>query len=270
MKVIAELGSNWKIKEDCFSAIKIAAKARANAIKFQMFTAKELYGVDSPRIQGELPREWVEELAIECGNSGIEFMCTGFSPNGYSFLNKYVNTHKIASAELHAPDILIQVNKFKKPVYLSTGGATIKEILSALEMLQDCSVTVFFCVADYPARIIDFRRMLELKEALAGPNGPKFGYSDHSIDVLNIPKLAKQAGAWVIEKHVNFGCFTDTPDAPHAINAEELALMVKNLNDKSTIHDSEMLCNQKMKRIWKRRYIHLPDGTWGWFRPIVF
>jgi N-acetylneuraminate synthase len=93
-----------------------------------------------------------------------------------------------------------------------------------------------FCVAEYPAKVIDFRHLDRLKEHYG--NLVNYGYSDHSTDVLNVPLAAKAHGATIIEKHVNLCGYTDTDDAPHSINGAELAIMTRALKGSLTIKET--------------------------------
>lgn len=256
MKIIAEIGSNWKTIFDCYHSIAVAAKSGADFAKFQFFSEKDLYGV------GSTSRQFSEDQLLELNNQAkqnkIGFMCTAFSPEGYRIIDRFVEIHKIASAEATSPDILSTVNSFKKPVLLSTGGLSFDQIEQAVAKLSDCFVTVLFCVADYPAKIIEFPILTELAS-----RGFNVGYSDHSIDVLNIPKIAKSLGATWIEKHVNFLEYQDTPDAGHSLNELEFKMMVDNLNGKPI---QRGIANQEMIAKHQRRLITLPDGTQGYFR----
>lgn len=257
MKIIAEVGSNWISYSDINLSIAQAKKCGADAIKFQFFTAKELYGSEAygeHLHQQYLNFNWLSQIKFDCKDSGIEFMCTAFSPSGYEVVDQFVNTHKIASAEITDTSILEKVNSFGKPVYLSTGGASHDEIRHALLHLKNCAVTIMFCVADYPAKIVDFRHLELLRDKFG--SGYQYGYSDHSLDVLNIPKIAKNHGCVVIEKHVNFTPHTHTPDSPHSIDAAELELMVKTLRgEEISPLVTDMLTNQEMRRMHKRRYV---------------
>lgn len=257
MKVIAEIGSNWKTIGDCKESIQAAARCGADVVKFQFYTHREIYGA-SGKMKGEMPLEWLSHLYSVAQSEGIEFMCTAFSPSGYHYVNAMVETHKIASAELTALDIIDTVNGFRKPVILSTGGANMDDIEAAVNRLSNCPVTLMFCVADYPAKIIDFRQLVRIRNHFGGRC--RYGYSDHSIDVLNIPLIAKAVGCEVIEKHVNFTPYTDTPDAGHALNESEFRLMVQNLKTPAgpSLEETEALCNVDMRMKWKRK--QTPDG----------
>lgn len=223
MKVIAEVGSNWKTHDDCLHSVEQAARAGADIVKFQYYTNECLYGVPGPR--NCLPL--VSQLASHAKEHDIEFMCTAFSRKGYQIVDPLVKRHKIASSEITDLDILETVNSFRKPVILSTGGATHQEIAYALLVLRNVPVTLLYCVVDYPARIVDFRHLRDLREKHGGSCA--YGYSDHSVDVLNIPSLARKHGAVILEKHVNFTEHTDTSDHPHSLSGHEFRMMIKHL-----------------------------------------
>lgn len=259
MKVIAEIGSNFKSLTDCLESVRLAKDFGAGAVKFQHFSDQDLYGRCVPNIKGCLPDFYLGSIEKEAKAAGVEFMCTAFSPGGYHLVDPLVRCHKIASSEITALDILDTVNLFKKPVLLSTGGATLLEISIALEHLRDCDVTIMHCVTDYPARVVDFRHMDRLRKVFG--DGFKYGYSDHSCDVLNVPYLARSHGAVVIEKHVNFTDHKDTPDAPHSLSGSEFALMVRHLRGESSI-DETFHPNPN-----KRQLIALPNGASGYYRP---
>lgn len=257
MKIIADIGSNWRTLSDIKLSIVKAKECGSDVAKFQMYTALELYGSEAygeHMHQHYLHAEWIPEIAATCEDVNIEFMCTAFSPQGYETVNPFVKEHKIASAEITDTGILEKVNSFCKPVYLSTGGASYDDIRHALLHLKSCAVTIMFCVADYPAKIVDFRHLEILKEKFGA--GYQYGYSDHSTDVLNIPKLAQHHGCKVIEKHANFSPHTHTPDAGHSLNVDEFKLMARKIHgDEISPVETDRLTSQDMKAWHKRRFV---------------
>lgn len=267
MIYIAEVGSNWKNLNDCLLSVKKAKESKASVIKFQLFTPYSLFGPQTMAdfkygVNPYLDPEWLPEIKRACLHHGIELMCTGFSPREYEMLNFYVDVHKIASAELTDTSILKTVNSFKKPVYLSTAGSDYdNEVANALSYLSDCSVTLFYCVGDYPARVVDFFHLDKMREHFG--NGYQYGYSDHSIDVLNIPRLAVDHGACVIEKHVNLCGVQGTPDAGHSISGEEFALMVDSIEGSLDHDKTKAITNKLMESVWKRRFVATRDINMG-------
>lgn len=257
MKIIAEVGSNWKTLDDCIMSIEKAKEAGANIVKFQLFSHFDLYGTinaDIPGITPNLDVQWLPVLKECAMDNEIEFMCTGFSVSRYNMIDPFVYRHKIASAEMTDINILERLNNIGKPVVMSTAGSSLDEIKSALNYLRRVPVTIMFCVGDYPAKIIDFRRLEQMKNYLG--DNYSYGYSDHSLDVLNIPKIAKDYGCVLIEKHVNFTIHKDTNDANHSLNFEEFKLMCAMLRGESlSILDTENYANILMKKQYKRRFI---------------
>lgn len=258
MKIVAEIGSNWVSFDDIKNSIIKAKECGADAVKFQMFTAKELYGSEAygeHMHQHYIHKTDLPKMLEICNEVNIEFMCTAFSSQGYEIVNEFVSTHKIASSELTDTGILETVNSFRKPVYLSTGGSSLDEIRLALIKLRDCKVTIMFCVADYPAKIVDFRNFMIMKEFFG--NGYDYGFSDHSLDVLHIPTLGHLYECdYVLEKHVNFTSHKHTPDAGHSLNEKEFSLMVRNLKGEDlSPKETELATNQDMKQNHRRRFI---------------
>lgn len=266
MIYVAEVGSNWNTFQDCMDSIVKAKASKASAVKFQLFSPHSLFGPQTIAdfqygICPYLSPGWLPDLAERAKLDGIEFLCTGFSVREYELINEHVKIHKIASAEITDTEILRTVNSFKKPVYLSTAGSDHVEIRNALLLLGDCPVTIMFCVGDYPARIVDFHHLEKLREHFG--YGYQYGYSDHSTDVLNIPSLAVDHGASVIEKHVNFTNLRNTPDADHSITADEFALMVDSIEGSLDHDKTRHLTNKSMTTLWKRKYIATKDIAMG-------
>lgn len=255
MKVICEIGSNFKTFDDCIQSIDDAKACGADIVKFQYYDNIDLSGVPGDRQC--LPE--LNPLAVHAALTGIEFMCTAFSPAKYQAIDRFVKRHKIASSEITHLDLLETVASLGKPVLLSTGGALPEEVDQALGILAGCPVTLMFCVAEYPARIVDFRHLLDMKDRYG--HRYAYGYSDHSSDVLNVPVLARNHGAVIIEKHVNFAGHSDTPDARHSLSREEFQLMVKHLKGQTGILDTFR------ENPHKRVYRTPAGGAPGYYRP---
>lgn len=241
--IIAEISSNWFTKSDCLYSIEKAKSCGADAVKFQMFSEVELYGMRSitdatnPKtcnlsideleargslrksLPNQLPYDWIPELKDHADKVGIEFMVTGFSPKGYEYLNRFVNIHKVASAEMCHVRILETLRKLGKPVIMSTGAHHGDEIKHSLQLMAygglfrrypPLEVILMYCVAAYPAKEVDFGRIQDLETMFGLP----VGYSDHTFS-LDVPRMAVEDGACVIEKHVSF-IQGETPDSGHS------------------------------------------------------
>lgn len=227
--IIAEVGSNFLYYGDCVNSIAQAKAAGASAVKFQLYTHEELYGVKGT-MKGQLDPAWLKPLAEKAAACGIDIMCTAFSPEGYELINPLVKMHKVASAEATHLRILQKLRSFNKPVILSTGAKGKDDIRMSLKELQSVPVTLLYCVAAYPAMEVN----LDTIETLRHEFGVDVGFSDHTRDIYNLPKLACAQGATVIEKHFTVIPEADTPDNPHSLNPDQFRNMVKSIRGQIT------------------------------------
>jgi sialic acid synthase SpsE len=258
VKVVAEVGSNFKTENDLFQSIEIAKQCGADVVKFQLFSEHDLYGLGSE--QYNFNPKLLRLMKIAADRVGIELMCSAFSPGGYEIVNEFVSTHKIASCEISDHHILETVNSFKKPVIFSNGGSTIYETMEARGKLNDCpEVTAMWCAGDYPAKLI----MLSDFEVFIREMSPtcKIGFSDHSIDVFNIPMRAKQLGALVIEKHVNF-FDVKGPDTGHSLNRIEFEILCRMMSNTPGMMVMPPSSIRQHKRYYSQR-------LGRWVRPVL-
>lgn len=228
MYIIAEIGINHngdiEIAKDL---INMAYGCGADAVKFQKRTITEVYTkefLSSPRVtepgamlklpnggttQGHqkeaLEFGWEEYDTIDhhCKILGIDWFGSAWDLESLHFLNSYSPPyHKIASAMLTNRQFLLHVASCRRPVILSTGMSTIKEILKAVRIFRDANIelVVMHCVSVYPCEDEDCN--VRNIEHLAGMlPGVKIGYSGHERGIQ--PTLAAVAlGAEYIERHI--------------------------------------------------------------------
>jgi len=140
--IIAEAGVNHN--GDVTLAEKLvyaAAKAGADAVKFQTFKAEQVTTKLSPQWNLLRPLELKESvyprLIKACNQAGIMFMST---PHGHidsaKFLEPMVEIWKVGSGDLTNLPFLSYLGQTKKPIILSTGLPTIKEINSAVKTIE--------------------------------------------------------------------------------------------------------------------------------------
>jgi sialic acid synthase SpsE len=225
--IIAEIGSNWQTKEDCLKSIQIAKACGADAVKFQVFNFKALYGLDRKyqpswyEKKAELQIDWLNELKHEANNSRIHFLVSAFDTSLLQEVDRYVDAHKVASSKISDQRFLEKVGSFGKPVFLSTGASSQSEISLALSALGGSSVILNYCVSSYPAYNVDLFKIDELRTMA------KFvGFSDHTRDYTYLPRAAITLHKAVsIEKHL---CCINatTADSGHSLRPTEFKHMV--------------------------------------------
>lgn len=153
--IIAEAGVNHNGERDkAFALIDVAAKAGADAVKFQTFNAERLAAMTAPKAayqnrttdasqsqlemlkRLELPVEWHKELQAHASGQGIQFISTAFDLDSLAFLESLnLPYYKIPSGEITNGPLLLAFARTGKKVILSTGMATLGEVEQALAIL---------------------------------------------------------------------------------------------------------------------------------------
>jgi N,N'-diacetyllegionaminate synthase len=239
---IAEAGSNHDRKLDqAHRLVEVAARAGADAVKFQVFRAAALY----PRSAGmtdylavprsiydiirdlEMPLEWLPELAAHAWDLGIDFLATPFDETSADAIAPYVPAFKIASYEM-THDVLVQHCARKgKPLIVSTGTAFLDEVRQMVEGVRavGCQdLVVLQCTAKYPAPLSVLH--VSAMETLRRELDVLVGLSDHSREALVGPMTAAALGACVIEKHYTLDNDLPGPDHAYALEPDELAAAI--------------------------------------------
>ncbi len=232
--VIAEAGSNHN--GDLTTAKKLiatAARIGADAIKFQLFKGEELSA--ESKIQEilrkyEFKRKWLDILNDYAKEKDIIFFATPFDEKAVDELDLIdVPVFKIASGDLTNFPLIEYIADKKKPIILSVGVGTLKEIEESLKIIYqrgNHGLSLLHCVADYPTRIEDVN--LRVIETLRYKFKIPIGFSDHTMDSI-IPALAVSQGACIIEKHFTFSRKMKGPDHSFALEPAEFQLMVENI-----------------------------------------
>ena len=154
--VIAEAGVNHNGDSDlAFKLVDEAKKAGADAIKFQVFFAKNLVAKSAKKAKyqelntslNETQYEMLKKLELSnethlklyeyCQKNKINYLATAFDEDSFNFLDKKIklNTFKIASGEITNGPFLLKHALSGKDLILSTGMSTIKEVESALGII---------------------------------------------------------------------------------------------------------------------------------------
>lgn len=246
--IIAEAGVNHNgdLALAC-QLVDVAAEAGADLVKFQTFSADRLVTTyarkadyqnlttDTGESQHamirrlELTHNMHEALIAHCKSRGIQFFSTGFDPESIDLLVELgLDRLKIPSGEITNLPYLRHVGRYRMPVILSTGMATLGEIEAALEVLEWAGtvreqMTVLHCNTEYPTPMADvnLRAMLTIRDAF----GVEVGYSDHTSGI-EVAVAAVALGATVIEKHFTLNRNLPGPDHKSSLEPAELRAMI--------------------------------------------
>jgi N,N'-diacetyllegionaminate synthase len=242
---VAEIGINHNGDvETARRMIAEAARAGADAVKFQTFVPEQMYSVfassllrygderepDDSQIRMfrrfALGREDHRLLKNEAERLGLVFFSTAFDIESVDLLEGLgVALHKVASSEVTNHELLRRMARTGKPVLMSTGISTEREIEMAVELLKKggCpDLELMHCVSLYPVR--PEHANLSRIAALGKRFGLPVGFSDHSRH--GEPAMVAAAlGARLFEKHFMLDGQSDCPDSAVSLSPDEFAGM---------------------------------------------
>lgn len=247
--IVAELSANHNHSlEIARRSIEAIAATGADAVKLQTYTPDSLtlpVHSDDFLLKGGLwdgkylydlyseamtPYEWHEELYGLARSLGLVCFSTPFDVAGVDFLESLgTPIYKIASFEIAHHELIRRAASTGKPMVISTGIATPREIEEALE---DCrregngDITLLKCTSAYPARPED--ACLGDIPQMRARYGVKVGLSDHSPGSL-LPVMATALGAEMIEKHFIIDRGIGGPDAAFSMDEGEFRKMVSDV-----------------------------------------
>lgn len=213
VQFIAEVSSNHgKDLGRCLQFVDVAADCGCDAVKFQLFEIKKLFAPEvleksaEHRNRGdwELPTEFLAPIAERCHERGLLFACTPFDLEAVERLAPHVDFYKVASYELLWDGLLQAVAETGKKVVLSTGMATLPEILHAVDVLRFAGCdepTLLHCVSAYPTppEEANLGAIRTISETIGVP----VGWSDHTVDPAVIARAVHKWGAETVEFHLD-------------------------------------------------------------------
>lgn len=250
--IIAELSANHGHDINIAKAtIKAAKEAGADAIKIQTYTAdtltidcdKECFKLNSGTIwdgrtlydlysDAYTPWEWQMELMEFAKGLGLIFLSTPFDKTAVDFLEELnIPVYKVASFEIMDIPLIEYIASKGKPIIISTGIATLRDIEEAIEACKrvgNNQIILLKCTSSYPAKIEDANLMTipNMRETF----GVEVGVSDHTLGIT-IPIVSIALGVKVIEKHFILDKLIGGPDSSFSLMPHEFKQMVDSVRD---------------------------------------
>jgi N,N'-diacetyllegionaminate synthase len=250
--VIAEAGVNHNGSlERALRLVEIAARAGADAVKFQTFRADELVTATARKAEYQerttgagTQREMLRALELSerdhvalldaCGEHGIEFMSTAFDARSADFLVRLgIKRIKVPSGELTHQPFVEHLAGMGLPMLVSTGMADLDEVRESIGWIAAVrarhgleprsDITVLHCTSNYPAAPEDVN--LAAMGTMARSLEIAVGYSDHTLGIA-VATAAVALGAQVIEKHFTLDRTLPGPDHAASLEPDELTAMV--------------------------------------------
>ncbi len=219
------------------SYIDALAAAGVDAIKFQMHIAAAESSVHEPfrvplhyqdatrfdywKRMEFTPGQW-RGLKKHCEEKNLEFICSPFSNAAVDILETLeIKKYKIGSGEITNHLLLEKIAATKKPVLLSSGLSTWKELDDAVEIFTSKNIecAVMQCTSVYPAAPEQWG--LNIIAQIKQRYNTIVGYSDHSGDIYAC-LAAAALGAEIFEFHAAFDKKMYGPDSTSSITVNEI------------------------------------------------
>ena len=245
--IVAEMSANHGQSFDqAVKIIETAKEAGADAIKLQTYTPDTMTinsrneffqikdtvweGRNLYELYGEAytPWDWQPKLKELAERLGLDFFSTPFDHTAVDFLESLdVPVYKVASFELVDLPLLKRIAITGKPIFISTGMASLAEIEEAVGIMRQFGgnhLALLKCTSAYPAppEEMNLRTIPHLAEAFGVP----VGLSDHTLG-FEVAVAAVSLGACIVEKHFTLSRENRVPDSSFSMEPHEFKEMVR-------------------------------------------
>lgn len=271
--LVAEVGINaYNDLDLAYAFIDVAAKAGAEAVKFQTHIAdEEMAKEEMARVgvsdvydtvsHSEWSYEDHEALQIRCREQGVTFLSTPFSVAGIELLDDLgVPAIKIGSGELTNFELLDRAAETAKPLIVSTGMSELDTVKTTYNFLSERTdeFVFLYCVSAYPTEPEDLN--LDVIDTLRNEFDVPIGFSDHSIGI-EAPVLALGHDIAMIEKHFTIDRRLPGPDQAVSLEPEEFERLVEFVDyDKRTSGTEKSLTKEENDvKTWARHSLVAAD-----------
>lgn len=265
VKIIAEVGVNHDGNlQKAKKLIKICKNIGADFIKFQSFKIDSLVTINSKKSKYQLKKnsknnslyKMLKKVELSYKDTiklfeyakkiDIEIISTPFDKLSSDELeNLKMKVFKISSGDIDNIPLIEHVAKKNKPIIISTGRSTFKDIDKAIKFIKknnNNKISILHCVSSYPTKYKDLNlnTIKKLKEKYSF----EIGFSDHSLGI-EAPIAAVALGATIIEKHITLDKKNQGPDHFFSLVPLEFEMMIRQIrNIESAMGSSVKKINQ--------------------------
>tara|TARA_B110000483_G_scaffold243518_1_gene333791 strand:+ start:505 stop:1548 length:1044 start_codon:yes stop_codon:yes gene_type:complete len=287
-KIIAEMSGNHKQSlKRALKLVDIAADCGAHFLKLQTFKAETMtlkmktgkFVIKNKKSlwqnntlfnlykKSAMPWAWHKPIIDRCKKKGIICFSTPFDEDSVDFLEKFkIPLYKVASFEITHLPLIEKIAKTKKPIIISTGMATKKEISEAIQTVRKYNnkkIILMKCTSEYPAdpKYSNLKTIVDMRKSFKC----EIGLSDHTIGI-GCAISSINHGASVIEKHFTINKKDGGIDSPFSLEPFELKMLVSESkrawlsNGKVSYGPSK---NEKKSLVFRRSIFLNKDFTKG-------
>ena len=244
VEIIAELAQGFEgSPEQAKLLVKAAAKAGADAAKFQLVYADELATPDYEYYELFSNLEMSDEdwhgIKMDCDMYGIELIFDVFGEVSLTLAEKlHVRTIKLHATDINNIGFLNSLAASSVDrIMLGAGGAYADEIKNAIDILGQKKVILFHGFQGYPTSIDEnqISRLQIWKSTFEKYPNVSIGFSDHvdpnSTSSIPLFAFAVGQGALVLEKHLTLGACMELEDHESAMNPDQFKIFVESIRD---------------------------------------
>lgn len=205
----------------------------------------------------EFGKKEYQQIDAYCKRLGIMWFASPWDIESIDFLEEFeVPCHKVPSALLTHSDFLKHLKATKKPIILSTGMSTEKEITHAVEILRGAPLAILHCTSTYPCALeelnLEYINMLRKKFPYA-----IIGYSGHETGVLPSVVAVATYGAAIIERHVTNNRTAWGTDQAASLEKHGMETLVRDIRNvpkmrgdgKKRLYQSELAVKKKLRKV---------------------
>jgi N,N'-diacetyllegionaminate synthase len=210
---IAEVGSNHEGNyKEAIKLVLNACDTNSDVVKLQIFTAKNLVAkkYDNKRFQHfkklELSVSQNKELFRIIKSKKKKCSASIWDVDQIDIFKSYIDIYKVGSGDIHNFEIIKKIVLLNKPLIISTGLSTIKDISKTLSFIKSINkkfitsgkLAILHCNTAYPTPKEDSH--LGTISNLKKKFNIEVGYSDHTVG-NELITYAYLLGSKIIEKH---------------------------------------------------------------------
>jgi len=229
----AHMGSIKKLNE----LVDKVIETKTDAIKFQLFSAKELLVKNHSEYDSfknlEIPNTEWNKIFRKLKKHHVKICADVFSKERAMFAHKSsIDIFKIHSSDMNNYELIDYIANTEKPILLSCSGCELNEIDNAINRIKKIGksqIVLMHGFQAFPTKIdkIELNRIKSFQKRYDLP----VGYMDH-IDgdsdlAIILPLIAIGAGSYIIEKHITLDRSLKEDDYESSINPSDFSKMVK-------------------------------------------
>ncbi len=270
--IIAEAGINHNGDiNNAKHLIRAAKHAGVDAVKFQKRTPELCVPPEQRSQMRETPWGYItymeyrqktefgkaeyDEINRFCKEIGIDWFVSVWDEEAVNFMEQYNPLcYKIPSASLTDHKLLQHLRKTGRPLILSTGMSTMKQIKDAIELIGQDNLVLTHATSTYPCdpHELNLRMIDTLRKTFTCP----IGYSGHEVGLVT-SAVAVGLGACMVERHITLDRAMWGSDQAASVEPGGFEKLVKyiRVTEQSVgdgvkkVYDSELPSQKKLRRI---------------------